>query len=222
MRKKLASDCSTFSGGVNLALAQARPQLVHGHVDVHHFVGALEEVVGNGLADDGVGGAVDGVVQRLQVLDVHRRHHVDAGVQQLQHIFVALAVLAAGNVGVGQLVHHHGVGMAGQDGVHVHLFQVDAAVGNHALGHDLQVADAGLGLLAPVGLHQADHHIHALLMLHQVGVVQHVVGLAHARRRADVDAQLGGFRLFFEDDLGHGSAHLDRMTDFVPPPPREE
>jgi hypothetical protein len=57
--------------------------------------------------------------------------------------------------------------MAGQDGVHVHLFQVDAAVGNHALGHNLQVADARLGLLAPVRFHQADHHIHALLVLHR-------------------------------------------------------
>ena len=63
-------------------------------------------------------------------------------------------------------------------------------------------------------LHQADHHIHALLMLHQVGVVQHVVGLAHAGRRANVDAQLCGFLGFLELDLGHRSAHLDRMMHF--------
>ena len=51
--------------------------------------------------------------------------------------------------------------------------------------------------------HQADHHVHALLMLHQVGVVEHVVGLAHAGRRANVDAQLGGFRRLLELDLRH-------------------
>jgi hypothetical protein len=38
-------------------------------------------------------------------------------------------------------------------------------------------------------LDQADHDIHALLA-HQVGVVEHVKGLAHARRGANVDAQL--------------------------------
>ena len=141
LRKKLASDCSTFSGGVDFALAEAGAQLFHGDVDVDHFVGALEEVVGDGLADDGVGGAVDGVVQRLKVLDVDGGHHVDAGVEQVEHVLIALAVLAAGDVGVGQLIHDHGVGMAGQDGVHVHLLELDAAVGNHAQGHDFEVAN---------------------------------------------------------------------------------
>jgi hypothetical protein len=88
--------------------------------------------------------------------------------------------------------------MAGQDGVHIHLFQVDAAIGNHALGHNLEVADARFGLFASVGFDQADHHIHALLVLHQVGVVEHVVGFAHARRGADVDAEFGGFLLAFQ------------------------
>ena len=32
-----------------------------------------------------------------------------------------------------------------------------------------------------------------------MGVVEHVVGFAHAGRRADVDAQLGGFLLCFRD-----------------------
>jgi len=31
--------------------------------------------------------------------------------------------------------------MAGQDGVHVHLFQIDFTVGNHALGHNLKIAN---------------------------------------------------------------------------------
>ncbi len=97
----------------------------------------------------------------------------------------------------------------------IHLFQVDAAIGNHALGHDLQVADARFGLRAAVRLHQADDDIDALLVLHAVGIVEHVVGLAHARRGAEIDAQLGGFRLLFQNDLSHGSAHLDGMPDFI-------
>ena len=145
------------------------------------------------------------------MLDVDGGHDVDAGVEQLQHVFVALAVLAAGNVGVGQLVDDDGMGMAGEDGVHVHLFQVDAAIGNHALGNDFEIADAGLGLLAPVRLDQADDDIDALLVLMQVGVVEHVVGFAHAGRGADVDAQLGGFRCF--------SSMISAMLS---PPPRDD
>ena len=108
-------------------------QLVHSQVDVHHFVGALEKAVGNGLADGRVRRAVDGVVQRFQMLNVHRGHHVDAGIQQFQHVFVPLAVLAAGNVGVRQLVHDHRLRMPRDDRVHIHLFQVHAAIGNHLL-----------------------------------------------------------------------------------------
>ena len=68
-------------------------------------------------------------------------HHVDAGVEQLEHIFVALAVLAAGHVGVGQFVDDDSVRMTGEDRVDVHLFEINAAVGNDALGNDFEVAD---------------------------------------------------------------------------------
>ena len=136
--------------GIDLALTQAGAQFVDGHIHIHHFVGALEEVVRDGLAYDGVGRAVDGVIQRFKVLDVDRGHHVDAGFQQFQHIFVALAIPASRHIGVGQLVDHDGVRMARQNGVQIHLFQVDSAVGDHAFGNDLQVAYTVFGLLASV------------------------------------------------------------------------
>ena len=124
---------------------------------------------------------------------------------------------------MGELIHQHGVGMACQDGVQVHFFEVDAAVGNHTFGHDLQVADAVLGFLASVGFHQPDDYIHTLLMLHPVGVVEHVIGLAHAGRGAYVDAELGGFLLTFQFDLCHMAPNLPRRdVEFLLPPPREE
>ena len=101
------------------------------------------------------------------MLDVDGRHHVDAGVQQFQHIFVALAVLAARHVGVRKLVDDHRVWMAREDGVDVHLFELDAAIGNHALRNDLQVANLLGGLFAAMGLNHADHHISALFALQQ-------------------------------------------------------
>ena len=80
---------------VDLALAQPAVQLLDGHVDVDDLVGAIEERVGHGLAHADAGDAADGVVQRLEVLDVDRRHHADAGVEQLQHVLIALLVPAA-------------------------------------------------------------------------------------------------------------------------------
>ena len=192
-----------FFGGVDLALAEAVAQFVHRDVDIDHFVGALEKAVGNGLADDGVGGTIDGIVQRLEVLDVDRGHHVDAGVEQLEHIFVALAVLAAGDVGVGQLVDHHGVGMTLEDGVDIHFLQFDAAVGNDAQGNDFEIANARLGFFAAVRFNEPDDHIDGLLVHHAVGIVEHHVGLADAGRSADVDAQLARFLLRLQLDLGH-------------------
>ncbi len=83
------------------------------------------------------------------MLNVDRRHHVDAGVEQLEHVFIALAILAAGHVGVRQLVDDDRIGMAREDRVNIHLFQADAAVGYFALWDSFEVADAGLGVFAP-------------------------------------------------------------------------
>ena len=77
--------------------------------------------------------------------------------------------------------------MTGENRVDIHLFQVDAAIGNHPEGNDLKIANLLGGLLASVRFHQTDYHIHALLALQQ-GVVQHVVGFAHARSGAEIDA----------------------------------
>ncbi len=202
-----------FFGGIDFALAQAVAQFVHGDVNVDDFIGALEKAVGNGLADDGIGRTIDGVVQGLEVLDVDCGQDVDARVEQLEHIFVALAVLAAGNVGVGQLVNHHGVGVTLDDRVDIHFLQLDTAVGDDAQGNDFEVANARPGFLAAVRFNESDDEVDALLVPHAVGIVEHHVGLANAGCGADVDAQLARFLLGLQLELGHRSAHLDRMTD---------
>ena len=81
-----------FSGVVDLPLAEARPQLVDRDVDVDHFVGAIQERVGHGLAHADAGDAADHVVQRLEMLDVDRGQDVDAGVEQLEDVLVAFLV----------------------------------------------------------------------------------------------------------------------------------
>ena len=65
-------------GRVDLAGAQPLEQVLDGEVEVHDLVGLLEEAVGDGLADRDAGGALDQVLEALEVLDVERADHVDA------------------------------------------------------------------------------------------------------------------------------------------------
>ena len=61
------------------------------------------------------GDLLDDVVHRLEVLDVDRRDHVDAGVEQLLDVLPALLVLRARHVGVRELVDERDLGLARQD-----------------------------------------------------------------------------------------------------------
>ena len=92
-------------------------------VDQLDVVGAVEDGVGHRLAHPDAGDLGHHVVQALDVLDVERRVDVDAGVEQLLDVLVALGVAAAGRVGVGELVDQHQLRPPREDGVEVHLVE---------------------------------------------------------------------------------------------------
>ena len=73
-----------------------------------------------------------------------------------------LVCLAAGDVAVGELVHHGDGGLAPQDGVGIHLLELEPGVGNDAARYELQALGPGDGLLASVGLEVADDDVDAL------------------------------------------------------------
>ena len=113
-------------GLVDLAGAQAGEQGLGAEVDEHHLVGAAEHRVGHRLAHARAAELGDLVVERLEVLDVDGREHVDAGVEQVLDVLVALLVLEARCVGVGQLVDQRDLRRAPQDGGEVHVGEVGA------------------------------------------------------------------------------------------------
>ena len=160
--KKLLERLLDLLGLVHLALSQAALQFLHGDIDVDDFVGAIEERVGNGLPHTDAGHAPDGIVERLEVLDVDRGQHADARVEQFQDVLIALVVPAAGHVGMGELVDDAELRSSLQDRVEVHLLEHDAAIFDVAPGDDLQVADLGVGVGATVGLDEAHDDIDAL------------------------------------------------------------
>ena len=85
-----------------------------------------------------------------------------------------------------------------------------AAVLDLARGDDLEVADLLGGLGAAVGLDQADRDVDPLL-LEPVPFAEHGVGLAHARRRAQVDLEPAPLLAAdqVEELLGVRAARLD-------------
>ena len=110
-------------GGVDVAVREPAPQRLGGDVDQLELLGAAHDLVGHGLPLPHTGDPLDDVVERLEVLDVHRGRHVDAGVEQLLDVLPALGVPRAGRVGVGELVDEHDLGLAGEHRVEVHLVE---------------------------------------------------------------------------------------------------
>ena len=146
---------------VHLALVQALDELVRREVDELHLVRVVEHVVRHRLPDADAGDLADDVVEALEVLHVHRRVDVDAGVEQLLDVLPALRVARAGRVGVRELVDDDQAGLARERGVEVELLELDAAVGKAAARQDLQAVEQGRGLLAAVGLDEPDDDVDA-------------------------------------------------------------
>ena len=126
--KKCSSAHGDLLRRIDLPGLEPLEQILDGQIEVHDLVGLLEEAVGDGLAHRHAGVARHQIVEALEVLDVERADDVDAGVEQLEHVLVALAVAAAGHVGVRHLVDDRDLRLARQDGVEVHLLDDDAAV----------------------------------------------------------------------------------------------
>ena len=110
-------------GEIDLAFLQALQQLVGREVHQLDLIGALEHGVGHRLAHDDAGDLGHDVVEALDVLDVERRVHVDARVEQLEHVLPPLGVPGARRIRVGELVDEDHRGPARERGVEVELLQ---------------------------------------------------------------------------------------------------
>ena len=137
----------------------------------------------------------DDVVEALDVLNVDCRVDIDAAVEQLLDIEVALGMTAARRIGMGKFVHQRDLRMAGDDGVEIHLLERLPLVFETPARDDLEAVEQGLRLLAAMRFDDADHDVVAVL-LPGARLLQHLVGLADAGSRADENLEPAGFALF--------------------------
>ena len=123
------------------------------------------------------------------MLDVERGEDVDAGGEDLLDVLIALGVLGAGSVRVGELVDQAQLGRAAQDCVQVHLLQHRLPVAHaHTRQQGQPLGELG-GLGAAVCLEQSDHDVTARLQL-RVTLEQHAKGLADPGGHSEEDLQV--------------------------------
>ena len=116
------------AGPVDLALAQPADQLLGRQVDELDLVGAGNDLVGDGLLHAHAADPRHRIVERFDVLDVERGHHVDAGVQHFDDILPALEMPRPWHIGVGELVDQGELRLAGEQRIEVELLELLAAI----------------------------------------------------------------------------------------------
>ncbi len=175
-------------GRVDVPAGEPIAERIRREVDELELVGLADDRIGDRLALFDARDLLDDVVQRLEVLDVQRRDHVDPGPQQLLHVLPALLVTRAGHVRVRELVHERDLGPAREDRVDVHLFELGVAVTEALSRHHLEVGDLVGGLPPTVCLDEARHDVLAVVAA-APALVQHREGLADAGCGAEVDPE---------------------------------
>ena len=183
-RKEILERALGLLGNVDFAFLQALNQIVRREVDQLNGVGPIEHGVRHRLAYAHMRNLRDDVVEAFDVLDIDRSVDVDAVAHQLLDIEIALRVPAAFDVGMRKFVDQHDLRPPGDDGVEVHLVEHLSFIADTPPRNDFQTLQQRLGLPAAVRLHDAGDDVVAVFFA-GVRLLQHLVGLADARRGAD-------------------------------------
>ena len=171
---------------INIAAPHARLQGFRGHVDQDNLIRSVQYPVGNCFANADAGDVVYRGSQALYMLDIERRHDINPVLQDFQNILIALFVLAAWDICVGELIDQHHLRFSRQHSVQVQFFKRSALIFHAAGGDGLQLLgqldDAG----ALVRFDESDDYIFASIATPD-GLTEHVERFADAGRVAKKD-----------------------------------
>ena len=174
---------------VDAPLAQPLQEDVRRDIHQLDLVVPLEDCIRHRLTHGHAGDLCHHIIEAFDVLHVERGVHVDAGVQQLEHILPALAVAAARGVGVRELIDQDERRLPRQRTVEVEFLQDASLVVDCTTGEDGESFREPRRLGAAMSLDHPDHDVHALRLTCSRGL-EHGVGLPHARGRAKEQLQL--------------------------------
>ena len=146
--------------------------------------------------------SLDDVVQRLEVLHVHRGDDADPLVEQRDHVLPALGPSGPGDVGVRQLVHDDDLRPPGDDGLDVHLLERHAAVLDAASGEPTSRSRTCASVSARPWVSTKPTTTSTPRPLRAWASVEHPERLPHSGRRADV--HLESPALAGPDEVGEG------------------
>ena len=205
--EKIVEGLMDFVLRVDVAALHAALEGLGSEIDHDGFVGHGGNPVGDGFADGDSGDAADGGREAFHVLDVQGGEHIDFGGENFLDVFVALAVLAAGDVGVSKFVDEDDGGTAGDDGVDVHLFEEGAFVFDFAEWDLFELRGELDEAFAAVGFEEADDHVFAASVATNA-FAEHAEGFADAGSIAEKK---------FEDAFGFfgGSGLLEPVFGFL-------
>ena len=194
---------------VNFSLRQTFEQFIRRQIDKDKFVCPIEYRVGYGLPDPDFRDFLDNVVQPFEMLNVQGRPDIDPGIEQFVDVLPAFRVPAAGNIGVSVFVNQQKSRTAGQCRVEVELLNDLIVINDGLAWQNLETGDEYLGLVASVGLDQADCDIAAFIpRVARRG--QHGIGLSDPGSGAQKYLQAAADFLVGHRQQGIGRSTLSR------------
>ena len=169
---------------VDIAAAHSGLERLGREIGHHDLVGALHHPVRHGFADGNAGHALNGGRDALDMLHVHGCEYVDVGGQNVEHVFVSFAMLAAFDVAMGEFVDQDDLRMTRKDAVDIHLLEGDALVLDCFTGNLLELFGQLCRARPAVSFDHADDNVFSALVTAN-RFAEHVVGLADAGRVAE-------------------------------------
>ena len=168
-------------------MGEPAPQGFRGDVDQFYLSCFPDDFIGHGLALFDAGDLGDDVVEALQVLDIERGDHGDAGVKQCFDVLPPLVMRAARDVAVRVFVDQRHFRLTLQHRLDVEFGKGAPAIGDVVRRNDLDALDELADLLAAVRFHDRGDDVGAALQP-AVRLAEHGAGLADTRCRTKVDA----------------------------------
>jgi hypothetical protein len=123
---------------------------------------------------------------------------------------------ASRRIRMSELIDQNDLGPAGDNGIEVHFLKPLAPILDAPAWNDFETLQERFGFLAAMSLNNADEDV-VTIGLPGAGLLQHLVGLADAGRRAHENPELADSTLFLASRLqqGFGRRTLVAIAPFL-------